>query len=261
MHLGLKGLVKESLKKFDIGITKYSRLKELERRTKGSDVVELLGAYPDRNDARLLKAMLGSRSQLWQDLFVLCELNFKEGGFFVEFGATDGVNLSNSHLLEKEFGWSGIVAEPARRWVKDLKANRKCNIETNCVWRESNAALIFNETDLGEYSTVDEFSSADTLNKLRVDGRSYSVSTISLNDMLEKYNAPRRMDYLSIDTEGSEYDILNSLDFDKYQFSVITCEHNFAPLREKLFALLSGHGYVRKLEAISLFDDWYVRAE
>jgi len=261
MHLGLKRLVKESLKKFDIGITKYSRLQKLEERSKGSNVVELLAEYPDRNDARLLKALLRSKSQLWQDLFVLCELNFKGGGFFVEFGATNGVNLSNSHLLEKEFGWSGIVAEPARRWHKDLKANRSCNIETDCVWRESNAALTFNEVDLGEYSTIDEFSSADTLNKMRDDGRSYSVNTISLNDLLEKYNAPRRMDYLSIDTEGSEYDILSSLDFDKYQFAAITCEHNFTPLREELFALLTGHGYVRKLEAISLFDDWYVRAE
>jgi len=42
---------------------------------------------------------------------------------------------------------------------------------------------------------------------------------------------------------------------------VITCEHNFAPNREKIHALLTSQGYVRKLEEVSQFDDWYVTAE
>lgn len=45
---------------------------------------------------------------------MLSELDFKRDGFFVEFGATDGFQGGNTYLLEKEFGWRGIVGEPAR---------------------------------------------------------------------------------------------------------------------------------------------------
>ena len=79
-----------------------------------------------------------------------------------------------------------------------------------------------------------------------------------MSDLLEKYSAPSIIDYLSIDTEGSEYDILNAFDFQKYKFRVITCEHNFTPMREKIYDLLIKKGYKRKLSNISRVDDWYV---
>ena len=78
-------------------------------------------------------------------------------------------------------------------------------------------------------------------------------------DLLEKYNAPKTIDYLSIDTEGSEYEILSVFDFDAFDIRVITCEHNYTPMREQLFELLTKNGYERKYSELSLFDDWYVR--
>jgi FkbM family methyltransferase len=181
----------------------------------------------------------------------------KRNGFFVEFGATNGVNLSNTYLLEKEFGWSGILAEPAKRWHADLRRNRTSSIETDCVWCDSNSTLIFNE--LGALSTIDSFISSDFHGKERAHGTKYSVKTISLEDLLAKHCAPKEIDYLSIDTEGSEYEILSAFNFNKYRFTIITVEHNFTPQREDIFKLLVGHGYVRKLEKLSRFDDWYVR--
>jgi hypothetical protein len=80
-------------------------------------------------------------------------------------------------------------------------------------------------------------------------------------DLLEEHGAPPEIDYLSIDTEGSEYDILESFDFQKYHVSVITCEHNYSPMRDKLYSLFQKNGYKRKYEHISQFDDWFVRAE
>jgi len=197
-----------------------------------------------------------SKSQLGQDLFTLSELNFKIDGFFVEFGATDGVSLSNTFLMEKKFNWGGILAEPAKQWHEKLNKNRSVFIEENCVWHSSNQTLTFNE--IGELSTIDEFSSSDNHKKERFAGKRYQVKTISLEDLLDKYNAPKVIDYLSIDTEGSEFDILSSLSFEKYKFRVITCEHNFTSNRQKIFNLLLEKGYERKYSGISKFDDWYV---
>jgi len=206
------------------------------------------------NDSLLKK----SKSQLRQDIFVLTELGFKRDGFFVEFGATNGIDLSNTYLMEKEFGWNGILAEPAKCWHAALKENRLAQIETKCVWSKSGINLSFNETDSAELSTIGSFSGSDSHRETRKQGKIYDVETISLNDLLTKFNAPREIDYLSIDTEGSEFDILSSFDFAKYHVKVITCEHNFTPLREELFQLLSSKGYVRKYEVLSGFDDWYV---
>lgn len=85
------------------------------------------------------------------------------------------------------------------------------------------------------------------------------MSTLSLEDLLAKYSAPASLDFLSIDVEGNEYEILRSFPFDRYSFQVIFCEHNFMPQREKIHTLLSGHVYVRKYEHFSQFDDWYFK--
>jgi hypothetical protein len=81
-----------------------------------------------------------------------------------------------------------------------------------------------------------------------------------LNDLLIKHRAPKYIDYLSIDTEGSEYEILEAFNFNEFSFGIITVEHNYTPQRDMIFALLTGHGYIRKYENISAFDDWYVKS-
>jgi FkbM family methyltransferase len=273
MKQTLKHLIKIALKKFDIGVTKYSTLQRLlnEHRTlqHANNNIELILKTSNQNLPQLfqnlpqlLPFIFKSKSQQWQDLFVLSELGFKRNGYFVEFGATNGIDLSNTYLLEKEFGWNGILAEPAKCWHNDLRANRRVNIDTNCVWRDSNSILRFNEVISGaDLSTIKLFTSADLHQKARQEGKSYDVTTISLIDLLAKYRAPKQIDFLSIDTEGSEYEILSHFDFDKYQFRIITCEHNFTPMRDKILSLLTENGYVRKFQELSQFDDWYIRAE
>ena len=244
--------------KFDVGITRLSRLRRMEARDAGARDMELLLQMPTDAGGEAFKLLGKSQSQLRQDIFAISELGFKRDGYFVEFGATDGFYLSNSYLMEKEFGWRGILAEPAIRWHDALRQNRSCSIETDCVWRDSGSTLTFHEVDEGEFSTVGEFKDADGNRHRRQHGTSYDVKTISFNDLLDKYDAPRRVDYLSIDTEGSEFDILSSFDFSRRQFGVITVEHNFSPAREKIYQLLTSKGYTRKLETLSMWDDWYV---
>lgn len=200
-----------------------------------------------------------SKSQVFQDLFVSYLFKDKQGGFFVEFGATDGVTLSNSFLLEDKYEWKGILAEPAKVWAERLKANRNCFIDTRCVWSKSGEQVTFHETAYAELSTIDLFSTSDYHAEKRKYPKTYSVETVSLNDLLKFYNAPPVIDYLSIDTEGSEFDILSAFDFEKYRIEIITVEHNFSPKRDDIFELLTHNDYVRVFESISLFDDWYIK--
>ena len=202
-----------------------------------------------------------SRSQLGQDIFVLQSENFKRDGYFIEFGATDGVDLSNTWLLEKEFSWKGILAEPAKIWQQALQENRTCNIDTRCVWASSGEQLVFNEPEWATLSTIEEFTETDNWGHKRVDGNRYLVDTISLEDLLIFHNAPKIIDYLSIDTEGSEYKILSNFNFDNYIINIITCEHNYMPIRENIYDLLTLKGYERVYPELSQWDDWYVRKE
>lgn len=201
-----------------------------------------------------------SKSQLFQDLFVLFVLKEKRNGYFVEFGATNGVDLSNTYLLEKSYGWNGILAEPARCWLRDLKGNRNSSLDFRCVWEETGKSVSFNETNFAELSTIDEFSGrSDELLQARLAGKKYAVDTVSLEDLVRAHNAPAEIDYLSIDTEGSEFRILRSYDFKKRTIRLITVEHNnVTPDRDDIFSLLTANGYIRLFDLLSDCDDWYV---
>lgn len=201
-------------------------------------------------------------SQLCQDLFVLFVLKNKRNGFFVEFGATDGVGLSNTYILEKKFGWSGILAEPGHRWHGDLSRNRACTIDRRCVWSETGAELDFIDTRKGEFSTVRGFENRDFNRHDRVDHVSYKVTTVSLDDLLSEHGAPPVIDYMSVDTEGTEYQILNAFDFGRHHVQVLTIEHaHVASDRERIRTLMQGNGFTNVFSRISKWDDWYINNE
>lgn len=251
----LRNLTSNFFRMLNMGITSYDELQRLIEFEKDCDV---LMSLPKADIIKIVSLLEKSKSQIKQDLFVLTELGFKERGFFVEFGATNGIGHSNTYLLEKEFKWNGILAEPAKGWHEELSLNRSCNIEHNFVWRDSHSTLSFNEFEERELSTIYSFNDSDKHRKSRKNGKAYDVSSISLVDLLDKYNAPKIIDYLSVDTEGSEYEILSHFDFKKYSFKVITCEHNHTKYRRKIYELLTANGYTRKHIGFSKWDDWYV---
>jgi FkbM family methyltransferase len=197
-----------------------------------------------------------SKSQIFQDLFVLYSLGEKHDGYFVEFGAADGEYLSNTVMLERHHGWTGILSEPGRNSHEHLLGCRNAAIDLRCVWDASGKHLTFSQNPEAVLSTISEFANHDDAVEER-----YMVETVSLNDMLDQHRAPPRMGYLSIDTEGSELTILKKFDFTRYSFEVITVEHNYSRDRSRIFDLLTAHGYQRKFEQLSMFDDWYVRLD
>lgn len=225
------------------------------------DFINIFDFYPiSLAEQEKLKSL--SKSQIQQDIFVYLASERKNEGFFVEFGATNGLDLSNSYMLEQNFGWRGILAEPANCWHEKLKNNRPLSkIETACVWKDSGSKLTFNQTDSPELSTVDQYSDHDAHANFRKEGNSkYEVETISLLDLLKKYDAPQLVDYLSIDTEGSELEILEAFfkENNYYKIKIITCEHNYTPNREKIYELLTKHGYQRVYKLASKWDDFFI---
>ena len=206
------------------------------------------------------KAYKSSKSQLGQDLLALIGSGAKNKGFFVEFGSADGVALSNSYLLENEFGWSGILCEPSRSWHEDLKRNRRCIVDTRCVYSRSGEQISFSENYIGELSGITEFTGDNHHGILDRTTSSYQVETISLLDLLKHHNAPKHIEFLSVDTEGSEFEILNAFDFSQYSFGAICVEHNYLENRSKVKDLLVSKGYRQVYPELSDFDDWFVLA-
>jgi FkbM family methyltransferase len=200
-----------------------------------------------------------SHGQFLQDLWVAYELKGQRDGFFVEFGAANGVHASNSLMLERGLGWRGVLAEPARVWREALGRNRTCAIDTRCVWSRSGETLTFNQPSIALHSTIDSYSAADGHAATRVEGERYPVETVSLIDLLKTWDAPARIDYLSVDTEGSELDILRAFDFSAYDVRLISVEHNHTEKRRAIFDLLTSKGFTRRFETLSNVDDWYAK--
>lgn len=206
--------------------------------------------YPE-----LIGAMKSSKSQFIQDIFVINQFDFKEKGFFVEFGAANGIDFSNTYMLEKSYNWTGIIAEPAKTFHKSIENNRNCHFSKFCVWNHSGDHVEFNETTDSTLSFQNNFKNPHKNQKIK---SKYKVRTISLNDMLELYNSPKEIDYISVDTEGSELKILHNFNFDKFKVKIFTIEHNFNSNRQKIFNLLTSKGYKRIHMDLSDVDDWYI---
>lgn len=231
---------------------------------------QLLGQLSPTERQAITPYLLLSRSQLAQDLFVVSQaIPGDWPPYFVEFGASDGLHLSNTHLLERELGWQGIVAEPARIWQTALRRNRRCHIDSRCVCATEEGSIEFLEVqpdpadpslgaELSVIASLADSGDEHTRRRLQHSQR-YRVPTVSLNELLRHHGAPAEMGYLSIDTEGSELSILESLDADRYRFRAITVEHNHRePYRSQIHSLLTGRGYRRVHTSISRWDDWYL---
>jgi len=207
-------------------------------------------------------------SQLGQDLWVLKQTHFKKRGYFVEIGAGDGIFLSNTYALEKRFKWRGICADPV--YGDELKKNRLCHIEESAIFTQSGIPVVFKMENY--LSGIKKY-----FDKLHTRiGKEILVTTVSLHDLLKKYHAPKNIDYLSIDTEGSEYEIIKDFPFSEFNIQCITIEHNAnsnhpddIKKRRNVKTLLEHNGYAqfnskKFIEEYSgghltdNFEDWYL---
>lgn len=185
-------------------------------------------------------------SQAGQDKFVHDLIGDK--GFFCDVGAHDGIVHSNTYALE-QLGWTGICIEPNREVYRELEMNRRCD-----VW-------------WGAASDGDKIVEFDGV---RVGSGTFGIAALPLTTVLERVGAPTVIDFLSIDVEGHELEVLAGMDWDRWQVRLATIEHNLycdGPARkDAIAAVMTGHGFECYADDIVAegygeYESWWIRGD
>jgi FkbM family methyltransferase len=206
---------------------------------------------------------LKGHSYQGQDLYVIEALGGLRGGFFLDSGASDGVSGSNTLLLETSFDWRGICVEPNDQLFARLLGARQ-NTCVHCCLYDRAGEVQFYEAAGVLGGILDEYDpnllqQARSLVASQARGGASDPVTKrarTIGSILQQFDAPRTIDYWSLDTEGSELAILRSFPFHQYVVRLLTVEHNFAPSREKIRRFLEARGYRRTRELG--IDDVYI---
>lgn len=201
-------------------------------------------------------------SQLGQDKFIDEYFNQKTNLVFLDIGAHDGVTLSNTYFLEKERNWTGLCVEAQPSEFKKLLENRKCScvnlaitnfdgeIDFTCVDGYANmlSGISQNYNEAHKERISREVSShGGSINKIKVQSK-------KLQTLLDEYNI-KDIDFCSIDTEGSEFDIVSSIDFDKTNIKVFIIENNYQESTIQDFLKTKGYELHCKIQ----WDDVFIK--
>jgi FkbM family methyltransferase len=199
-------------------------------------------------------------SQSGQDAFVISYFKNKRNGIFVDIGANDGISLSNTYYLEKELGWTGICFEPIPAIFEKLDSNRDCiKIMAGVSDKESTEKFTF--VDGPSHMLSGMTKEYDQRHKQRIENEiktlggkavEVDVKCVILNKILESHKI-FDIDYLSIDTEGNEFQILKTIDFDKFNIKVMTIENNYNNNLQTEFIQSKGYFLMGRLEADEIF--------
>jgi len=201
--------------------------------------------------------------QYHQDRFVAELFDQKRGGFFVDIGANDGVSFSNTYYFENFLGWSGIAFEPHPIVYRQLSASRTC-ATVNAGVGPANTIMKFSCVDVGAAMLsgfTETFDSGHRrrirreVRKAGVKIREIDVPTLRLADVMADHKRDT-IDYLSLDTEGGELEILRSIDFDRFYVRCLSIENNSKNLA--IHRYMSGLGF--RLSAIAGCDEIYVHS-
>jgi FkbM family methyltransferase len=180
-----------------------------------------------------------------QDLIAYIHFNGKTRGFFVDIGAFDGIEISNTYALE-QLGWHGICVEPIPEIYSLLKMNRKCHKYNVAISSATSSHAKFTKVPqmLGLSGLEQEMPERITrgLEKQDLEVEQIMVNTMTFNDIMQNHPDVTHIDFLSIDIEGGELDVLSTIDFGRYHFGLITIENNAGNVVLQNF--MSQHGYV-----------------
>lgn len=196
-------------------------------------------------------------SQKGEDETLLKWFNELCGGTYIEMGALDGLKFSNTYVFNRMFDWRGVLIELSPVSYKQLVKNRPNEIAT------VNAAVCSNQKTIHWYqasaaatSGIWEFTAASYRERWWANARledTTPIECVPLQDILTRH-APNHafFDIFSLDVEGAEFEVLQSLDFDKVGFGMIVVESDkFNPNKNLAVSTLletSGYRMVQRLK-------------
>lgn len=188
-------------------------------------------------------------SQLGQDTWILSK--YSTPGYFIEIGAFHPRDLSNTEVLEQH-GWRGLAVDP---FPKGDWSTRPDTILVESVITGDGRDVRFIKADeLGGIESHLVYHKEQVKAKPVVE-----IPSITPRELIERYSVPQHVHYLSVDTEGSELEILEAFPFDQLTVDAITVEHNFEePRRTEIREYLESVGF--QLDVSERWDDWYVRS-
>lgn len=199
-------------------------------------------------------------SQFGQDRIVHELLN-KSNGFFIEIGAYDGIVNSNTLFFE-QLGWTGIAIEPNMSIFNTLTLNRRCQC-LNIGISDKDGQMPYMEISgyceqLSGLKSKYNYKHWERVNReakeYKCKIKEISIPCLSFNSFISKYNISH-CDFLSVDTEGSEIDIIKSIDWNNFYCKIICVENpygfDFSTILPKYYKLCN------RIEC----DDIYIREE
>jgi FkbM family methyltransferase len=209
-----------------------------------------------------LKKIANSRSQLGQDYLAQASIGNTSSGFFVEIGGGDPIIASNSYLLQKSFKWRGIIVEPNPELIKKTLEIRCQNEEVSvypfALSKNNGYENFLPSGMLGTFERyIDGDFHSEQRNKLKKSKGVIQVETKTPATFIKDCDISI-IDFMSIDTEGSEWEIIVNWPFDVIQPKVICIEVNDRGSELDILNFLEGKKYVNVLRRISKYDLWFV---
>ncbi len=212
----------------------------------------------------MLSDRQGGSGACGQDVLVHELLNHKREGVFVDIGANNGVTISNTYRLERDFAWTGIAVEPIPSTFEKLEARRSCHAVQGCVTPTGGTAsfleVVKGSNMLSTLAVNDVGLTARRLRKSirrrRAEIREIEVKCFTFDSLLEKFGISE-VDFLSVDTEGGELEILKSIDFARTPVRVISVENNYYTRTIRKFLEATGFRYVGSFKV----DEIYVHRD
>ena len=176
-------------------------------------------------------------------------------GIFIELGAGDGLAGSNSLAFEQKLGWTGLLIEPVQYFYEQLQINRPHATCVHACVAGATGPKSFAESGVNSGTTGRLVASSNLDNLIE-------MTCQTLGDLIDMHlgEMGRHIDFLSLDTEGTELEILGTFDFDRHQVDVMSIEIDDALSQEayrRLTRLLKRKGF-RFLDRL-LVDEIWVR--
>jgi FkbM family methyltransferase len=202
-------------------------------------------------------------AQTGEDRKLLAYFGGKRDGVYVEVGAYDGVEMSNSHAFE-QIGWSGVLVEADPDLAERCRHSRPRSTVVNsaAVPPGSPAQVTFQVASENRgLSSLELDGVSRSLLKSwtgRIAIRQITVSAQTLNQILAA-SGISGIDFMTIDVEGHEWSVLRGLDLRRWRPRILILERNGALPERRIFEHLQRHGY--RYTGRTGVNDWYERVE